>query len=74
MADLFVSRERINHRAQQSETRVADLFALTWRTATFWIERARQRRMIAEFDDRLLDDIGMTRQQAVAEARKPFWR
>jgi uncharacterized protein YjiS (DUF1127 family) len=39
-----------------------------------WAERARQRRILATFDDRLLSDIGVTRLEAEREARKPFWR
>lgn len=38
------------------------------------MERGRQRRELAHLDDRLLRDIGLTRTQARAEARKPFWR
>ena len=36
--------------------------------------RARQRRMLADFDDRLLNDIGLTRRQAEQEASKLMWR
>ena len=38
-----------------------------------WFERSRQRRALAELDDRLLRDIGITRAQAGREAAKPFW-
>lgn len=37
-------------------------------------EKVRQRRMLLEIDDRLLRDIGLTREQAEREARKPFWK
>ncbi|MEQ8707630.1 MAG: DUF1127 domain-containing protein [Rhodospirillales bacterium] len=36
-------------------------------------ERNRSRRMLAELDDRLLRDVGLTRDEAVAEFRKSFW-
>jgi uncharacterized protein YjiS (DUF1127 family) len=36
--------------------------------------RSRQRRALAQLDDRLLKDIGKTRQQAMTEAAKPFWK
>ena len=49
MADLFVSQEAVNHRAQQ-------------------------RSALAELDDHLLTDIGVSRERAAAEANKPFWR
>jgi uncharacterized protein YjiS (DUF1127 family) len=39
-----------------------------------WHERWRQRRRLAELDDRLLQDIGKTRKEATDEANKPFWR
>jgi uncharacterized protein YjiS (DUF1127 family) len=39
-----------------------------------WRELARQRRQLAELDDRLLRDIGLTRADVGAELRKPFWR
>lgn len=41
-----------------------------WRRAdTRW----RQRQALAALDDRLLDDIGLTRAQAEREAHKRFW-
>ncbi len=33
----------------------------------------RQRLKLAELDDRALADIGLTRQVALTEARRPFW-
>jgi uncharacterized protein YjiS (DUF1127 family) len=36
-------------------------------------ERRRQRRILAELEDWLLDDIGRTRAEAQAEADRPFW-
>jgi uncharacterized protein YjiS (DUF1127 family) len=39
-----------------------------------WRERARQRRQLAAMDDRLLQDIGLSRAQVEAEFQKPFWR
>ncbi|XSC42984.1 DUF1127 domain-containing protein [Bradyrhizobium sp. RDT10] len=37
-------------------------------------ERSRQRQALAELDDHHLKDIGKTRQEAMAEATKPFWK
>jgi uncharacterized protein YjiS (DUF1127 family) len=37
-------------------------------------ERYRQRRQLMEMDDRQLKDIGITREQAQQEARKPIWK
>lgn len=36
-------------------------------------DRQQQRRHLLELDDRMLADIGITREQAQAEGRKPFW-
>lgn len=38
-----------------------------------WHDRARQRRQLKNMDVRMLDDIGVTRAQAIEEARKPGW-
>ena len=37
-------------------------------------ERSRQRQALAELDDHFLKDIGKTRQEAMAEAAKTFWK
>jgi len=39
-----------------------------------WRQRARERRMLAKLDDRLLADIGITRVEQARECMKPFWR
>ena len=39
-----------------------------------WRERMRQRRALAQLDDRLLDDIGLTRDDARRETSKWFWQ
>lgn len=39
-----------------------------------WLQRARQRRQLADLSDRQLDDIGLSRTQAAHEAAKPFWQ
>ncbi|WP_165815974.1 DUF1127 domain-containing protein [Kumtagia ephedrae] len=39
-----------------------------------WYDRYCQRRDLAELDDRLLADIGMSRKQALTESAVPFWR
>jgi uncharacterized protein YjiS (DUF1127 family) len=38
-----------------------------------WQDRAEQRARLSEMDARMLKDIGVTRPEAAAEARKPFW-
>lgn len=39
-----------------------------------WNDRHRQRLDLADLDDRMLDDIGITRGMAERECRKPPWR
>jgi uncharacterized protein YjiS (DUF1127 family) len=48
---------------------------LRWCAWCVWCSaRSRQRQALAQLDDRLLKDIGKTRQEAIAEAAKPFWK
>ena len=48
---------------------------LRWCAWCAWCSaRSRQRQDLAQLDDRLLKDIGKTRQEAIAEAAKPFWK
>jgi len=39
-----------------------------------WIERSRQRRALQDLDDRLLNDIGLSRDEATRECAKLFWQ
>jgi uncharacterized protein YjiS (DUF1127 family) len=39
-----------------------------------WLRRVRERRALAEFTDRDLRDIGVTRVDVQNELAKPFWR
>jgi uncharacterized protein YjiS (DUF1127 family) len=42
--------------------------------AGFWLERHRSRRALAELDERLLRDIGLSPSEAMAESVLPFWK
>lgn len=44
---------------------------LSWVLSALAVRR--QRRQLARLDDATLTDIGLTRQQALEEARRPFW-
>jgi Domain of unknown function (DUF1127) len=51
-----------------------------WQRPSVWLAkiddgygRSRQRRQLLEPDNRLLADIGLSREDAVEEARKSFW-
>lgn len=50
-----------------SPARLADLLQL-------WQERARQRRQLAQLDDRMLRDIGVGHADAYRESQKWFWQ
>ena len=39
-----------------------------------WSQRIRQRQALAELDDHLLKDIGVSRTAARIEATRPFWK
>ncbi|HEV7878270.1 DUF1127 domain-containing protein [Bradyrhizobium sp.] len=43
-------------------------------TMVIWLNRRQGRRDLRELDDRLLADVGISREDAVSEAGKPFWR
>lgn len=43
------------------------------RMIALWADRANQRQDLAELDDRLLRDIGKSREEARCESSKPFW-
>jgi uncharacterized protein YjiS (DUF1127 family) len=45
-------------------------------TVGAWVVRSGQRKALRELaeEGRLLSDIGLTREQALGEAGKPFWR
>ena len=43
------------------------------RSVVRWHERAVSRRNLCHLDDRLLADIGLTREDVDREVRKPFW-
>jgi uncharacterized protein YjiS (DUF1127 family) len=45
-----------------------------WALMRTWYRRARERRALAELDDHLLRDCGLSRAEARREAAKPFWR
>jgi uncharacterized protein YjiS (DUF1127 family) len=49
---------------------------LQWivRNVLEWDQRIRQRQALAELDDHLLKDIGISRTAAATEASQPFWR
>ena len=41
---------------------------------TIWALRRRQRLRLKGLDDHMLKDVGLSREEADEEARRPFWR
>jgi uncharacterized protein YjiS (DUF1127 family) len=68
------------HEAVHGSRRHAALDALSdathWAfdTMSEWRRRARERAELASLDNRMLQDIGLTRGDAEFLANKPFWR
>jgi uncharacterized protein YjiS (DUF1127 family) len=64
--------------ATSSRTAWPDWLRRASRLCAEWLwtcaERSAQRRALAELDNHRLLDIGRTREEAQAEAGKPFWR
>ena len=61
-------------RARGTSASCGSLAAFLLRHILTWLERSRQRRALAAFDDWLLKDIGLSRGDAMRECDKPFWQ
>lgn len=57
-----------------SGPRPLELFSRAFDTMLMWQERQEERRHVLKLDDRMLRDIGLTRDQAFELSRRPFWR
>jgi uncharacterized protein YjiS (DUF1127 family) len=45
-----------------------------FRMISRWIDRSNQRNALSDLDDHLLRDIGISGDEALREASKPFWK
>jgi uncharacterized protein YjiS (DUF1127 family) len=43
-------------------------------TMASWLMRQQVRQDLSALDDRLLEDLGISREDALWQARKPFWK
>jgi uncharacterized protein YjiS (DUF1127 family) len=50
------------------------IFAQLSETLHIWRDRLRQRRELAQWTERDLHDVGLSRSDIINEAEKPFWR
>ena len=53
---------------------VPGLWAALGETIHLWRQRYQTRRELAQWTDRDLHDVGVSRSDIVYEAEKPFWR
>ncbi|NYZ17087.1 DUF1127 domain-containing protein [Azospirillum sp. RWY-5-1] len=56
------------------ESRLRRLFSAIRDRLLTWGERERERQWLADFNDHMLKDIGMTRGEMRHEVNKPFWK
>lgn len=64
-----LSTRRLAMPKQEPLFSVVRLFA----TLRLWVQRFRERRSLADLDDHLLGDLGLTRERVRLEAARPFW-
>ena len=76
-----MSIETLNHvmgfswgRHVQGDNAIGSAFATPLKAVVQWHRRSSQRLALLGLDQRMLDDIGLNRAEAEAEAAKPFWR
>lgn len=64
------------HRAHLSAgpRSASDLLTNVLSRLLLWSKVAAERRDLAELDERMLRDIGLRRDDALQEAKRPFWR
>ena len=78
MSILSLPGSRVSIRRSEREQRAAGWAVAACRTVTRWIARSRQRRALREIaesnDFHLLQDIGVSQEEALHEAEKPFWQ
>jgi uncharacterized protein YjiS (DUF1127 family) len=72
----LTSRRTANASGNHDRAKAQGLFWGTrlWRWYAKCLSRSRERQALAQLDDDALKDIGVTREQANAEAAKPFWK
>ena len=62
----------------RSKARISGFIASTRSTVDRWFARSRERQALREIAERndfhLLNDIGVSQEEALQEADKPFWR
>jgi len=70
----FVEQVEISSTVYGMVQRIESAAAKVQKTFATWASRANGRRQLAELNNRMLDDIGLTRSEAAAEFDKYFWQ
>ncbi len=63
----------LNSQVKRGLPQIAELDSVIQRVVLYYL-RARQRCSLLKLDDRMLKDIGISKVDAIIEARKPFWK
>jgi uncharacterized protein YjiS (DUF1127 family) len=71
MSQSFVQERRRASSPAQTYRRILSNWC---RSVEIWLNRRYGRQELSSLDDRLLDDIGISREDALWKASKPFWR
>jgi uncharacterized protein YjiS (DUF1127 family) len=72
---IITTREIALNLAERTQMPVASTLALQFANVVVrWSDRSKQRKALGYLSDQHLDDIGLSRTQATAEANKLFWQ
>jgi uncharacterized protein YjiS (DUF1127 family) len=72
---IITTREIALNLAERTQLPVASTMALKFaNTVVRWSDRSKQRRALSKLSEHELDDIGVSRTRATAEANKRFWQ
>lgn len=72
---IITTREIALNLAERTQLPVASTMALKFANmVACWSDRSKQRRALSKLSDQQLDDIGVSRTRATAEANKRFWQ
>jgi uncharacterized protein YjiS (DUF1127 family) len=72
---IITTRQIAMNLADRTQLPVASTLALQFANVVVqWSDRSKQRKTLSHLTDHHLDDIGLSRTQATAEANKSFWQ